>query len=161
MKSVRILGVSGLVAAAVMLSSATVPEAAARDNGLCSVETLKGRWMFAAGMGELFHEGFRGQTITALGTMDFDGQGNLTGAFDNTIARFGAFVDTTYWGRVTVDADCTGTLQFTTSSGSRRTDSIAIVRHDEVWGMSLDPLNPWTYVVKRIRTGYRERDERD
>lgn len=157
MKSVRVLGASWLVAAAVILSSATVPDAAGRDNGLCSVRTLRGHWLFATGMGELFYEPFAGRTITALGTMDFDGQGNLQGSFDNTIADFGAFLDNTYWGTVTVDPDCTGTIQFTTSSGSQRTDSIALVRRDEVWGMSLDPKNPWTYIVRRV-PAYRARD---
>jgi hypothetical protein len=152
----------GAAAAAILVAGMVMsPAPLASDDGVpgCTVRSIAGRWLFGTGMGEVFLGPFTGQSITAIGTMNIDRQGNVSGRFDNNIATFGAFTGNTYTGTVAVNGDCTGMLQFTTSSGSQRTDSIAIVGHGEIWGMSLDPENPWTYVVRRI--GGKHRPDRD
>lgn len=144
------------VLATVLVAGLLVPIAATADDDddkfRCSTRTIAGRWLFATGNGALLapNPPFSGETITALGTMNIDRQGNVTGTFDNTIAGFGSFEGNTYWGTVQVNADCTGRLHFTTSSGSMRTDSIAVLNRSEMWGMSLDETNPWTYTVRRV-----------
>jgi hypothetical protein len=55
-----------------------------------------------------------------------------------------------YFGSVTVNTNCTGTLTFETTDGTIRTDSIAVISRDEIWGMSQDPYNLWTYKMRRI-----------
>lgn len=116
---------------------------------LCSIRNdVAGLWVFATGMGQLFHRS--GQAITAIGTMNIESDGRVSGTFDNTIAQLGTSRQT-YSGTVEVNPDCTGTLIFTTSSGSSRTDSIVVLENGtEMWGMSRDPLLPWTYTVKRV-----------
>ncbi len=129
----------GLVLAAPALADDGEPK--------CSVRDLAGRWIFATEVGQL--PSFGGD-ITAIGTMNFDREGNLHGKFDNNIAEVASFLDVEYSGTAEVDPDCTGTLTFETSDGFVRTDSIAVVSRNEMWGMSLDPTNLWTYRVRRI-----------
>ena len=118
----------------------------------CSIQTIADEWVFATGVGEIaLIPGVDPTGITAIGTMNIDKQGNVSGKFDNTVARLVFVPNTTYSGTVIVNPDCTGTLSFTTSGGAMRTDSIAILGNgSEIWGMSQDPLNLWTYTVKRI-----------
>lgn len=140
-----------LLAAALQLAGAAA-HAADGVGRECRTKNLAGRWLFATGIG---HQ----QTgppapppgdITAIGTMNIDRQGELEGTFDVTFEGAGFLPGILYAGSATLDEDCTGTLTFVTSSGSERTDSIALVEHDLIWGMSQDPNNLWTYRVKRI-----------
>jgi hypothetical protein len=49
-----------------------------------------------------------------------------------------------------VNPDCTGTLTFTTSRGTTRTDSIIVLSGGYVRGMSQDPVFLWTYDMRRL-----------
>lgn len=143
--------------ATVLLASLLVPASAlaagdADQPQRCSTRMVAGRWLFATGMGHVLAPAppFSGQGITAIGTMNIDRHGNVKGRFDNTIAGFGSFEHNLYWGTIEVNEDCTGRLHFTTSSGSMRTDSIAVLNDSEMWGMSLSETNPWTYTSRRV-----------
>ena len=146
---------------ALLLSITAMTPVLARDK--CSIRTIAGRWMFATEVGQqrLIVDLLSGgpSAITAIGTMNIDRHGNVSGEFDVTIAGFAFVPDVTYSGPVTVNEDCTGTLSFTTASGATRTDSIVILSPDEMWGMSQDfENNPWTYRVRRI-SGRRDNDD--
>ena len=123
------------------------PAMANGKDGSCSTRSVAGRWIFATEVGQ-FPE--FGGNITAIGTMNIDRKGNVSGEFDFTVAEVVFGPDTTYEGSITVDADCTGTLHFVTSTGGERTDSIAVVGDGEMWGMSQDISNLWTYRVRRL-----------
>jgi hypothetical protein len=136
----------------------TLPGSATGQMPPCTVGMVEGTWVFATGIGQLSNqppipEPARGKQITAIGTIHIDGQGNISGAYDNTIADVGSFLNNTFVGTVVVNADCTGTLSFTDSRGASRTDSIVVLtRRDqsELWGMSRDHLLVWTYTARRI-----------
>lgn len=132
---------------AAMLAVLALPAAADAKQRSCSIQDLAGHWIFATEVG---HFPAFGGDITALGTMDIDGEGNVNGKFDATVSTVASLKGVLYHGSVTVDPDCTGTLVFQTSAGTTRTDSIAIVSHREILGMSQDPGNLWTYRVRRI-----------
>ncbi len=151
-----VFGLAMLAAAVVAVTVFTVrlaqPGSAEAQSGrLCSVEKIAGSWLFATQVGHFPGEPFFAD-ITALGTMNIDRDGSLSGEFDANVSEFDLFplLGVTYWGSVSVDPDCTGTLTFSTSTGSTRTDSIAVLSNNEMWGMSLDPGNLWTYEVRRI-----------
>ena len=135
-----------------------VPALAMGQTPPCTVGMLEGAWVFATGIGELGTQAplpgaIQGKHITAIGTMNIDGRGNVSGIFDNTIGDVGGNLNVTYAGTVTVNADCRGTLQFTTSTGSSRTDSIVVLlrrEESELWGMSQNHLTLWTYTARRI-----------
>lgn len=124
----------------------------------CSVGMLEGAWVFATGIGHLsaqppIPEAVRGRDITAMGTINIDGRGNLSGTYDNVIADVGSSLRVTFVGTVTVNTNCTGTLAFTDSRGASRTDSIVVIlrgEQSELWGMSRNHLLLWTYTAKRI-----------
>ncbi len=119
------------------------------DTG-CSIKKLAGNWVFATGIGQqnLPFPPSDGD-ITAIGTMNIYRDGSLEGRFDVTVFNDLPGQDIPYWGSIVVNSDCTGTLQFTTPLSSR-TDSIVIVSRKEILGMSRDPLNLWTYQVRKI-----------
>ncbi len=139
---------------ALLLSITAVTPVLAR--GKCSIRTIAGRWMFATEVGQIDLSLFGlpqpagVADITAIGTMNIDRDGNLGGKFDVTVAQFAFVPDNEYSGSVTVNPDCTGTLTFVTSVGTIRTDSIAVLSPSEIWAMSQDTLNLWTYRVRRI-----------
>ncbi len=135
-----------------LMGMGLLPTAQALADDLCSTRAIAGRWVFATGVGrQMFGDPIpAGKDITAIGTMNIDRDGNLSGEFDFTIQDFFFFPDNTYSGSVTVDPDCTGTLSFVTSDGTARTDSIVVVDRSEMLGMTQDPLNLWTYQVRRI-----------
>lgn len=143
------LGLAILVAAAAMVMVLAVPRGSvgAEPGQACSIQRVAGSWLFATDVGHF--PAFAGD-ITALGTMNIDHEGNVSGVFDATVSEVAFLPGNTYTGSVTVNPDCTGTLTFVTSTGSVRTDSIAVVGQGEMWGMSQDPGNLWTYDVRRI-----------
>ena len=151
MKRTRILQIfSRLPVVVTLLGLAAVPALANGDDSLCSVESIAGNWLFATEVGQqMLFPGQEGD-ITALGTMNIDREGNLSGEFDVTVAEFVSLPDRTYSGSVTVDPDCRGTLTFVTGAGNVRTDSIAVLNESEMWGMTQDPASLWTYRVRRI-----------
>ena len=118
-----------------------------RKGPMCSAQGLAGRWLFATDVGQF--PDFGGD-ITALGTMNIDRSGHLEGRFDATVALVAFLPGNTYEGSVVVNPDCTGTLTFQTSENTGRTDSIAVVGRDEIWGMSQDTANLWTYRARKI-----------
>jgi hypothetical protein len=152
----RTLTAGVATAAIVTMILLIAPTPGKGQDHLCSVRNdAAGSWVFATGLGQLFHRS--GQAITAIGTMNIEANGNVSGTFDNTIAQLGISRQT-YSGSVEVNPDCTGTLMFTTSGGGSRTDSIVILENGtEIWGMSRDHLLPWTYTVKRIHSSSRRR----
>ena len=137
------------LAAGLVLTCLSQP-ASADNHGACSVEAIAGSWLFATDVGQQALIPGQDGDITAIGTMNLDKEGHLEGVFDNTFANFMAFTGNTYSGSVTVTPDCLGELTFVTSTGSMRTDTIAIVSRDEFRGMSRDPNNLWTYQARRI-----------
>lgn len=114
----------------------------------CSTRMLAGRWMFATDVGKQTF--FPGGDITAIGTFRVDRTGNLKGKFDATVANFGFLPGVEFVGTVTVNPDCTGTLTFTTSRGTTRTDSIIVLGGGHVRGMSQDVAFLWTYDMRRL-----------
>ena len=132
--------------ATAMLLSTTAWAGDAPDE--CSTRMLVGRWMFATDVGKQTF--FPGGDITAIGIFRVDRAGNLKGKFDATIGNFGFLPGVEFNGTVTVNPDCTGTLTFTTSRGTTRTDSIVVLSGGYVRGMSLDPAFVWTYDMRRL-----------
>lgn len=115
----------------------------------CSTRMLAGRWMFATDVGKQTF--FPGGDITAIGTFRVDRAGNLKGVFDATVAYLKFLPGVEFWGAVTVNPDCTGTLSFTTKAGTTRTDSIIVLGGGHVRGMSQDISFLWTYDMRRLR----------
>lgn len=144
---------TGICAIAALLAATAVPALADRGNGFCSTSKLAGRWVFFTDVGQQ-SLGLGGDgDITALGTMNIDKKGNLSGKFDLTVADLLSTEFTPpvkYSGTVKVNADCTGRLEFVTEMGTQRTDSIAVLGRRVMRGMSLDPMNLWTYWVRRV-----------
>lgn len=124
----------------------------AQAGGKCSTRMVAGKWVFATSIGrQMLGAPFPpGKDITAIGTMNIERNGSLSGKFDATVQDTFFLPDNTYSGAVVVNEDCTGTLTFVTSQGTVRTDSIVVVSRKELIGMSQDPLNLWTYQVRRI-----------
>jgi len=133
----------GVVVAAASFAS----PAAAEDAGRCSPKMLVGSWIFATEVGQF--PAFGGD-LTALGTMDVDRHGNLTGSFDVTVAESDFYAGVPYWGTISIDEDCTGVVEFETGAGSTRRDTIALVSRTEMWGMSQFPENLWTYRARKL-----------
>jgi hypothetical protein len=153
MKRTNLVG-TVLLAGAVLAMLASVDRGVLAVNSRdqpCSVRDLAGRWLFATDVGQF--PDFGGD-ITALGTMNFGPGGDLEGRFDFTVAEQVFLPDNTYTGSMVVNGDCTGTLTFVTSNGSVRTDSIAVVSPHEIWGMSQDTQNLWTYRARRISSPF-------
>lgn len=123
----------------------------------CSLNDIAGNWVFATGIGQqnLPIPPADGD-ITAIGTMNIARDGSLQGTFDATIYQDQFLQSVPYWGSIVVNADCTGTIEFTTPISSRR-DSIVIVNRREMIGMSQDPLNLWTYQIRRL-AGFEDSD---
>ena len=118
----------------------------------CSVKHLAGSWIFATSIGrQALGAPFPAdKDITAIGTMNINRDGTLSGTFDVTVQDFAFLPGVAYSGEVIVNPDCTGTISFETSVGSVRTDSIAVLSRREIIAMSQDPMNLWTYQVRRI-----------
>ena len=140
-----------LLVALAMLMSAPMVQALAND-GACSTRAIAGQWVFATNVGrQMLGEPFPPEKdITAIGTMNIDRHGNVSGTFDVTVQDFAFIPGIPYNGSVTVNPDCTGILDFVTGVGSQRTDSIVVVNRREMLGMSQDPQNLWNYQVRRI-----------
>ncbi len=134
---------------------------AAADEG-CTVKQLAGSWIFATSIGrQTLGAPFPAdKDITAIGTMNIGRNGTLSGTFDVTVEDFAFIPGVVYSGEVIVNPDCTGTISFETSVGSVRTDSIAVLSRREIIAMSQDPLNLWTYQVRRIASNL-TRNSRD
>ena len=140
MKAVMTALVIGLVLAA---PAATHDRERDEDRG-CSTRTIAGSWLFASDIGEVAGVGH----MTAIGTLNVDREGNISGKFDVTLGQI-AFLSDTYSGSIKVNPDCTAVGTFTTSDGSGRTDSMVIL-DGEIWGMSQDPSTLLTFRAKRI-----------
>ena len=120
------------------------------ESAHCSLRNVVGRWAFATDVGRQSLIPGQDGDITAIGMMRIDRAGNLAGGFDFTIADYGFVPDNSFAGSIVVDPNCTATLTFVNSAGISRTDSIAIVSKREMWGMSQDPSNLWTYRARRL-----------
>lgn len=163
MKGTGILRFFSCLAATVTLLLTVAPALADGTIRPCSVESIAGNWIFATDVGQLADQnGTLLGHITAIGTMNIDRAGNLTGEFDNTRRRemkSGTALNVSYWGVITVGPDCRGTLTFETSGGAKRMDSIAVLNSHEMRAMTRAPaLSPdvslawtlWTYRIVRI-----------
>jgi hypothetical protein len=111
----------------------------------CSVRALAGAWVFGTDAGQIAGVG----GITAVGTLNIDRKGQVSGKYDYTIAQLGFFAGNAYTGTVTVNPDCTGTITFEDESGGG-VSSIVIASSDEFWGISQDPGILWTVRARRI-----------
>ena len=170
----RAVLVVGLVALGVSALSLNISHAQQRGStfpdiqtahpfgGVCTAPTIAGAWVFTTDVGQL-HLPSGVQSITAIGTANFDTAGNQSGVFDFTFDGGTVAGSGTYSGSVTVNPDCTGTSRFTTNTGASRTDSIVIMEDGkEIWGMVQENLNPsgervgltWTFRFKRITTDF-------
>ena len=129
----------------------------------CSVKDIAGNWIFATSIGRQMLGGDLppDKDITAIGTMNIARDGTLSGTFDFTVENTVFFPGVSYVGSVVVNPDCTGTLSFSTSASSSRSDSIAIVSRHEILAMSQDPLNLWTYQIRRIAANLRGNGRQD
>lgn len=134
-------------AVAALVTGISAPSFAGDSDGFCSTQNLAGNWLFFTEVG---HTELGGPDITALGSMNIDKEGNLSGTFDVTVANIVSIPDIGYAGTVTVSSDCIGTVTFETDLGASRTDRIAVFSRNEFRGMSLEPDNLWTYWARRI-----------
>ena len=133
-----------------LLLCAGLTNAAWADRG-CSVRDVAGKWMFATGIGRQMLPGFPpDKDITAIGTMNIARDGSLEGTFDVTVQDTFFQPGIPYSGSIVVNGDCTATVEFITALGSARTDSVVVVNRGKMIAMSQDPLNLWTYEVRRI-----------
>ena len=58
------------------------------DTISCSIQTIADEWLFATGVGEIAATPADDPTgITAIGTMNIDKLGNVSGKFDFTVSR--------------------------------------------------------------------------
>ena len=148
------------LAIAATLVFALPGEATHAGNG-CSVKSIAGKWMFATGIGRqsLGAPFPPGKDITAIGTMNINRDGSLSGTFDATVQDTIFLPGIVYDGSVVINPDCTGTVSFVTSAGSVRTDSIVVLSRGRMLGMSQDPNNLWTYQIRRVAAGLRDRDD--
>jgi len=144
-----------------LMGMGLLPTAQALADGPCSTRAIAGSWVFATGIGRQMLGFPLEKDITAIGTMNIAKDGSLSGKFDATVQDTIFLPDNTYAGAVIVNPDCTGTLTFITSAGPVRTDSIVVVDRREILGMSQDPLNLWTYQVRRISGKPAEDDDDD
>ncbi len=125
----------------------------------CSLRDVVGRWVFASAISRQMAPIFPvGKDMTALGTMNIERDGTLSGTFDLTVQDFEHYPQVGYVGSIVINRDCTGTVTFVTEFGSSRTDSIAVVGRGEILGMSKDPANLLTYQVRRVGHLNRKRD---
>lgn len=150
MKLLRFLLPLGLLAAAPAFAGNDHDHDRGREP--CSTRMLAGRWMFATDIGHQALSIFpaRGD-ITAIGIFRIDRHGTiLDGVFDANAQNNRFLPGLTFTGSVVVNANCTGTLQFVTSTGSERTDSIVVLGPGRVRGMSQDVNNLWTYDMRRM-----------
>jgi len=136
-----------------------LPTAQALADGGCSTRSIAGKWMFATGIGRQslgppFPED---KDITAIGIFSVDRHGNAAGTFDATVQDFTFIPGIAFTGSVAINPDCTGTLTFVTTAGTARTDSIVLVNKREILGMTQDPLNLWTYQMRKL-SGSRDRN---
>jgi hypothetical protein len=154
MTKTGMLGTFTHLIGAMMLFGLAAPALA---NPPCSVRSLAGAWVFATEVGQQKLLPAPGD-ITAIGTINIDETGNISGKFDFTVAEFGFFPNNVYTGTITVSKDCTGTVTFVTSAGTGRTDSIVVVSRSEMWSMSQDVMNLWTAKARRISKVAREDD---
>ena len=136
------------ISTAIFVLAATWSGAAAADDARCDTQNMAGRWLFATDVGHQML--LPGGDITAIGTMNIDRAGNLSGKFDATVQDWMFLPNNDYFGTIVVGSDCTGTLTFETSQGTARTDSIIVISHKAFRGMSQDPNNLWTYRAHRI-----------
>jgi hypothetical protein len=138
--------------ALLVMGMGLLPTTQALADGPCSAQAIAGHWVFATNVGrQLLGGPFPpGKDIAAIGTMNLDRFGNMSGKFDVTVQDFAFIPDIQYTGSVTVNPDCTGTVTFVTTLGTERTDSIVIVNQREMLGMSQNPFNLWNYQVRRI-----------
>ena len=133
-----------------LVLSADLANPAWADRG-CSVRDIAGKWVFATSIGRQMLPNFPpDKDITAIGTMNIARDGSLEGTFDVTVEDSFFQPGIPYGGSIVVNRDCTGTVEFVTALGSARTDSIVIVNRGSMIAMSQDPLNLWTYKVRRI-----------
>lgn len=92
----------------------------------CDATSLTGAFGYSL-TGTVYDQQYYTYLLGAAGRMTADGNGNLTGAdtynFDGTIAK------RQYTGSYTVNADCTGSLSFTTTNGNATHADFAIVNN--------------------------------
>ncbi len=136
--------------AGLLLVALTAAPAVVQAARPCSVASVAGEWVFATAVGRQAFPDTPEGDITAIGTMNTDAEGNLSGVFQFTIEDLASLPDVPYSGSITVGEDCRGTVTFVTGTGSARTDSIVVVSPNEFLGMSQDPANLWTYQARRI-----------
>ena len=86
-----------------------LPAGVATAGNGCSVKAVAGQWLFATGIGrQMLGAPFPpDKDITALGTMNINRDGSLSGTFDVTVEDFGFIPGIVYDGSLTVNPDCT------------------------------------------------------
>jgi hypothetical protein len=141
----RRLHVCGVALAMTVGALAATPTRAGEVG--CSPKMLVGSWVFATDVGQ--YPAYGGD-ITALGTLNVDPRGRVSGTFDVTVADQLFVPDVGYVGTIEIGADCRGTAEIVTDLGSTRRDSFVLVSPTELWGMSQFPENLWTYRARKV-----------
>lgn len=143
MRTLRVCG----IALAATVWALTGTDARAGEAMACSPTMLVGSWVFATDVGQY---PTYGGDITALGTLNVDRHGKVSGTFDVTVADQFFYPDVAYTGTIKIGADCRGTAEIVTALGSVREDSFVLVSPTEFWGMSRFPENLWTYRARKL-----------
>jgi hypothetical protein len=130
----------------------TPPAVAGDQHQSCSIGNVVGRWIFVTDVGQ--YQYFPTDGMTAIGTIRVDRHGRVSGHFDATFAAQDGFSSgVKYTGTLTIEPDCTGSVTIIPDGPAPpRTDTIAIVSDNEMWGMSQDPMNLLVYRARRIST---------
>jgi hypothetical protein len=95
-----------VIISAVTLCMGLVPAAHAEDNGSCSTATVAGKWGYTY-TGTIFLP-TGAVPAASVGSFTQDTKGNLAGSQNRSVG--GAYAQETVTGTVTVNRDCTGTL---------------------------------------------------
>jgi len=127
----------GLKAVLLVLAMCWVTSAYAEDAAECSNSSLKGDYAYT-GWGELVGVG----PLSSIGKLDFDGNGNITGALVhgvvNGIQPPADF--STGTGSYVVNADCTGRIHIVQNSGPPLDILIIVARKGhEIRGVNATP----------------------
>jgi len=147
-RSLRVL--DRLAGITVLFGLAAAPALAQEGDRPCNIASIAGNWAFATGVEQQRLVPGQEGDLASVGIANIDKSGNVSGTFDRVIFQFGAFLDNTYTGSITVGADCRGTLTFVAGDGQMRTDSVVVLSQDEMRGLSRDTSNLGIYQIRRI-----------
>ena len=113
----------------------------ARAEGNCNLQTVKGSY------GYLNTGSFFGTLLASVGTITFDGAGNVSGYDTNSFG--GTVTQNTFTGSYTVNAGCTGTLTVSFGFFSINNNLVIVDNGKEINVIETNPGAVATGVFKR------------